>query len=102
MNPIRMAGSGYSIVLGQLKPQRSGFTGTRKTFYWGVEPPDINQKEVMKMSMTIIEIEIRIKEIEDTFKEREGTDFYKTAIASKLRDEIQSLDILFERMSRRN
>lgn len=54
------------------------------------------------MSMTIIEIEIRIREIEDTFKKNEGTTFYQTQTASNLRNEIYSLDILIERMKKRH
>lgn len=50
------------------------------------------------MSMTKIEIEIRIKEIEATFKKNEGTLFYKSEIAIILRDEIASLDILLARL----
>lgn len=50
------------------------------------------------MTMTIIEIEIRISEIERTFDNNADTLFYKSETAERLRDEIQYLDALLARL----
>lgn len=51
------------------------------------------------MAMTVIEIEIRISEIERTFENNADTLFYKSETAERLRNEIQYLDVLLARLN---
>ena len=50
------------------------------------------------MSLTIIEIEIRIKEIESIFKNVDYSWIKTNPNAVKLQEEIQFLDVLLERL----